>query len=53
MEMLSIGLGRVKPRADGRAVRSATHVTPADLEPLPKVPFEPAAQVSDIQVQIK
>jgi hypothetical protein len=53
MGKLSIGLGATKPKGGDRAIRSATHLTPADLKSVPRVPFDPAAEVREIRIRIK
>jgi hypothetical protein len=53
MGKLSIGLGATKPRAGEQPIRSATHLTPADLKSVPRVPFDPAGEVRELRIRIK
>jgi hypothetical protein len=58
MGKLSIGFGAKKPQADGpkagdEQIRSATHLAPAEVNPVPRVRFDPAAEIREVRIRIK
>ncbi len=44
MRKFAIGLGENNAQADDRGVRAATHVMPADMKTVPRVPFDPVTE---------